>query len=219
MIAKLSSTALVFLLGLGLLYLVRGVARRYGFVAAPRPDRWHTKPTALMGGVGISLAFAIGYLLLTPGPIQHAPVLIAATLMFAIGLVDDLMSLKPYTKLIVQLLVAVGLVLVGLQLRWTTSNALNDCLTILWLVGITNAINLLDNMDGLAGGIACIACAFLWITFTLNGQSGAAHLSAMLGAACLAFLMFNFAPASIFMGDCGSMFLGCMLGGHGLVEY
>ncbi len=144
MSVELVSTSLIFGLGLGLIHAARGVARQYGFVAAPRPDRWHTRPTALMGGVGIYLAFAIGYLLLTPGSMPHVSVFLAATVMFAIGLIDDLISLKPYTKLVVQLLVATGLVLVGLNLGWTPSSALNDCLTILWLVGIINAINLLD---------------------------------------------------------------------------
>ncbi|WP_089718112.1 hypothetical protein [Candidatus Entotheonella palauensis] len=218
MIVALIFTALVFLLGLGFVYVSRQAARRCGLVAAPRPDRWHSKPTALMGGVGIYAAFAIGYACLTPQSMPIWSVFIAGSVMFAIGLVDDLISLKPYTKLIVQLLVAIGLILAGLQLQWTASPPLNVCLTILWLVGITNAINLLDNMDGLAGGISCIACAFLSITFVLNGQGDAAMISAMLGAVSLAFLFFNFAPASIFMGDSGSMFLGCMLGSLALLS-
>ncbi len=208
--------ALVFFLGLGFTYFARMLARHYGFVAAPRGDRWHSTPTALMGGVGVYLAFAIGYVIVAPA--LHLPIFIACTVMFAIGLIDDLITLKPYTKLIVQLLVAVGLVLAGFQLQWTTSGPINDCLTILWLVGITNAINLLDNMDGLAGGISFIACVFLWLTFTLNGQPETAILPALLGAATLAFLYFNFSPASIFMGDCGSMFLGCMLGSMALLS-
>jgi UDP-GlcNAc:undecaprenyl-phosphate GlcNAc-1-phosphate transferase len=85
-------------------------------------------------------------------------------------------------------------------------------------VGITNALNLLDNMDGLAGGIAVIACVFLTITFLMNGQTAEAMLPALLGGAALGFLVFNFNPASIFMGDCGSMFLGFTLGGMALMS-
>ncbi len=160
--------------------------------------------------------FAIGYVAFSS--VSHYPVFLAGTVMFAIGLIDDLMSLKPYTKLISQLLVAIGIVWYGYELQWTNSATVNDFLTILWLVGITNAINLLDNMDGLAGGIACIAWVFLLMTFVLNGQPDDAMITTMLGAVAFAFLVFNFSPASIFMGDCGSMFLGCMLGSLALLS-
>lgn len=126
MIVALIFTALVFLLGLGFVYVSRQAARRCGLVAAPRPDRWHSKPTALMGGVGIYAAFAIGYACLTPQSMPIWSVFIAGSVMFAIGLVDDLISLKPYTKLIVQLLVAIGLILAGLQLQWTASPPLSQ---------------------------------------------------------------------------------------------
>jgi UDP-GlcNAc:undecaprenyl-phosphate GlcNAc-1-phosphate transferase len=94
----------------------------------------------------------------------------------------------------------------------------NNLLTIFWLVGITNAVNLLDNMDGLAGGVSLIACLFLMLAFLLNGQAAEAVLPAMLGGAVLGFLVYNFLPASIFMGDCGSLFLGFMLGGAALLS-
>jgi UDP-GlcNAc:undecaprenyl-phosphate GlcNAc-1-phosphate transferase len=89
----------------------------------------------------------------------------------------------------------------------------DELLGIFWMVGITNAINLLDNMDGLAGGISLISCVFLASTFVMNGQGPEAMVVLMLAGAVLGFLLFNFHPASIFMGDCGSMFLGFMLGG------
>src|SRR5205807_9131863 len=122
------------------------------------------------------------------------------TLLFLTGLIDDATRIKPYAKLVVQLIAASTLVFLGLHLPWGNYQWINDVLTIFWLVGITNAINLLDNMDGLAGGISLISSVFLAITFLINGQVSVAVLPALLGGAVLGFLLFNFNPASIFMG-------------------
>ncbi len=205
-------------LGLGLTTIIQRLARRFGIVAAPRKDRWHEKPTALLGGVAIYAAFVICYLAAGPRVPGAVAIVAAASLLFVTGLIDDLIQIKPYTKLIVQLIAAAIAVYFGVRLRWTNYQALNDFITIFWLVGITNAINLLDNMDGLAGGIALITCSFLAVTFLLNGQFEAAALPVALGSAVLGFLVFNFHPASIFMGDCGSMFLGFLLGGTALLS-
>src|SRR5205085_6011662 len=206
-----------FTLGVFLTVLARRAATRLGFVAAPRKDRWHQRPTALMGGVAIYAAFALGYVIFVPDMRASLPVLAGGTLLFATGLVDDRFAIKPHVKLALQLIAAVGVVYSGLHLPWVNYEWVNNFLTIFWLVGITNALNLLDNMDGLAGGIAVISCAFLVVTFLLNGQSAEAVLPALLGGAALGFLVFNFSPATIFMGDCGSMFLGFMLSGTALL--
>ncbi|PYP86051.1 MAG: hypothetical protein DMF61_14550 [Blastocatellia bacterium AA13] len=205
-------------LGLALTVIVKRLASHLGIVASPRKDRWHQKPTALMGGVAIYAAFLICFLGFGPHVPGAVAIVAAASLLFVTGLVDDLIQIKPYTKLIVQLVAATIVVYFGVRLHWTNYQALNDFLTIFWLVGITNAINLLDNMDGLAGGIALITCGFLAATFLLNGQLQAAALPMALGSAVLGFLVFNFNPASIFMGDCGSMFLGFLLGGTALLS-
>ncbi|HYP26507.1 MAG TPA: hypothetical protein VE262_07310 [Blastocatellia bacterium] len=209
----ISGSVFALLLSLGATMLVRSAAHRLGMVAAPRKDRWHRKPTAMMGGVAIFFSFMLSYLLFAPKLPSSWPVLLAATLLFVTGLVDDLMQIKPYTKLVVQLVAAAGVVYMGLRLPWTHVEAVDGIITIFWLVGITNALNLLDNMDGLAGGISLISCAFLAITFLVNGQAAEAIVPALAGGAVLGFLFFNFNPASIFMGDCGSMFLGFLLGG------
>jgi UDP-GlcNAc:undecaprenyl-phosphate GlcNAc-1-phosphate transferase len=198
--------------------VVRRFALRLGFVARPRDDRWHRKPTALFGGVAMFAAFMIGYAVLGPGVPRAYPILAAGTLLFITGLVDDVFQIKPYTKLGVQLIAAAIPVFFGLRLPWENYQAVNDCITIFWLVGITNAINLLDNMDGLAAGISVVACGFLVVTFLLNGQTSEAALPALLGGSALGFLFFNFNPAKIFMGDCGSMFLGFMLAGTALLS-
>lgn len=216
--ALIAGSISTLLLSLVLTLAVRAFAHRIGAVAAPRRDRWHEKPTALLGGVGIYAAFTIGYLIFAPKSSGVNAVLLAATLLFIAGLVDDFIQVKPYQKLILQLIAASATVYFGLRLPWTKSEALNDIITIFWLVGITNAINLLDNMDGLAGGVSVIACAFLMVSFLLSGQTTQAIWPALLGASAAGFLVFNINPASIFMGDCGSMFLGFMLGGTALLN-
>jgi UDP-GlcNAc:undecaprenyl-phosphate GlcNAc-1-phosphate transferase len=204
---------------LALTLVVRTLARRKGIVARPRQDRWHQKPTAMLGGIAIYLAFVAGYIFFAPLLPNSYPILLAASLLFIAGLLDDIYQLKPYTKLIAQVIAAATVVYFGVRLTLTGSEVINDFITIFWLVGITNAINLLDNMDGLAGGVSVISCAFLCITFFIGGQSAEAFLPALLGSAVIGFLFFNFNPASIFMGDCGSMFLGFMLGGTALLSY
>ena len=207
----LAGSLFTFLLAMALTLLVRRVARAKGIVAQPRPDRWHQKPTALCGGVAIFLAFLVGCLIFAPSVPGNRLILLGGALLFGMGLVDDLWQIRPPVKLVIQLSVAAVVVFFGRRLPWTDYPAINIAITIFFLVGITNALNLLDNMDGLAGGVSLIACEFLMITLLLNGQTSQAMLPALLGGAVLGFLLFNFNPASIFMGDCGSMFLGFAL--------
>jgi UDP-GlcNAc:undecaprenyl-phosphate/decaprenyl-phosphate GlcNAc-1-phosphate transferase len=210
--------ALTGVLGLISTYLVRAGARRYGIVAAPRKDRWHQRPTALMGGVAIYGSFLIGCLFFASSLDVARPILLSASLLFVAGLIDDRYPLKPYIKLALQIIAAAITVLSGLDLHWTGNELLNRMITIFWLVGITNAVNLLDNMDGLAAGISLISCIFLAIVFGLNGQTAEMAIPLALAGAVAGFLVFNFNPATIFMGDCGSMFLGFMLGGTALLS-
>src|SRR5262249_18695240 len=191
--------------------LVRHWAHQLGIVAVPRRDRWHSRPTASMGGIAIYLAFVIGCFIFAPDLSRAYLILIAATLLFGAGIVDDIRQLKPYVKLVMQVVAASILVFGGLRLPgmiWTSWALCVGFLTIFWLVALTNAINLMDNMDGLGGGISLIAWAFLAVTFLVNGQTAEAALPLILAGAVAGFLWFNFNPASIFMGDCGSMFLG-----------
>lgn len=213
-------TGIIFTIiaGIVLTWGVRELATHYGLVARPRKDRWHTRPTALMGGIAIYLAFLAGCFLFAERIGRLWPVLLAGTVLFAVGLVDDLVQLKPYIKLVMQMVAASIVVFGGLSLPWTPYAPLNYLVTVCWLVGIANAINLLDNMDGLAGGISLIACVFLSITFVINGQLIEATFPLMLAGALVGFLWFNFHPASIFMGDCGSMFLGLTLGSMALLS-
>lgn len=190
---------------------VREFARRRGFVAKPKSDRWHKRPTAMLGGVAIFAATAIVYLLLVPATRESMVVMGASTFLFLLGLLDDLLTIRPYQKLIGQLIGAGILVLSGLKLPLTGYEIVDIWITVFWVIGITNAINLLDNMDGLAAGISAIAALSLALNFATYGLTNELLLISALIGALVGFLVFNFSPASIFMGDCGSMFIGFLL--------
>jgi UDP-GlcNAc:undecaprenyl-phosphate GlcNAc-1-phosphate transferase len=210
--------AVSLVLALVLTPVVRRLARRWGFVAKPKIDRWHKQPTAMMGGVAIWLAVVVAYLALVPHTKQGWVVVGAASFLFLVGLIDDWLHIKPYQKLIGQVIGAAIVVNYGLILPWTRSLPVNMLITIFWLIGITNAINLLDNMDGLATGIAAIASCFLTFNFLTGNQMTEAVMMSVFAAALLGFLIYNSNPASIFMGDSGSMFIGLFLAGAALVN-
>jgi UDP-GlcNAc:undecaprenyl-phosphate/decaprenyl-phosphate GlcNAc-1-phosphate transferase len=209
---------LAFALAAALTPTVAWLARRWGFVARPRSDRWHKKPTALLGGAAIFASVVVIALLAVPLTPHVVIVLTTSSLIFCLGLVDDIRHLKPYQKLIGQLLGAGLVVSCGIGLNWTPWIIVNQFLTMLWLVGITNAINLLDNMDGLAAGICAIAAAFMGICFAQHEQFAEVALMAIVVASLVGFLIFNSNPASIFMGDCGSLFLGFLLASSALLN-
>lgn len=203
--------------------LIRRLAVSKGRVAFPKDSRWHKKETALLGGVGIFGSFLVVWLSAayitgwkTLG-LPYLPVVLSAAAIFSLGLTDDMVNMVPQHKLAGQIIVASILTFLGYRLNWTLSSTINIFLSIIWIVGITNAFNLLDNMDGLSAGIAFIAGAFLFLMHFLNPvgvSSGPVLLisSVYLGA-LLGFLVYNFHPASIFMGDAGSLFIGFMLAG------
>lgn len=191
--------------------LVRAVALRLGAVAHPKDDRWHDRPVVLLGGVALwSTTLLVMLLSVARGGSMPAPVIIAATCMFAVGLADDFLHLKPTTKLTAQIAVACLVMLLAPVPRWVGLPGLDILLTILWFVGVTNALNLLDNMDGLCAGIAAIAAVAFCLSVGPTDQPVFSYAAALAGASA-AFLVFNFKPASIFMGDSGSLFLGSSL--------
>lgn len=192
--------------------VVAWAARRLGAVARPRADRYHQRPTALLGGIAIFVGFAGA--ILTSGRTPSGSlslVLFGATGMFALGLVDDLLSLRPWMKLLGQVVVAAMFASRGPRLVYTFMPGLDAAITVFWLVGITNALNLLDNLDGLAAGVTVIAAAFLTYFFAQSGLRAEAVVCLSLAGAALGFLAYNFSPASIFMGDAGSLLLGFTL--------
>ncbi|NOT48734.1 MAG: hypothetical protein HOP17_13420 [Acidobacteria bacterium] len=191
--------------------VVREFARRKGYVAKPKSDRWHKRPTAMLGGAAIFGTTLLIYGILVPHTFESLIIIGASSFLFVVGLLDDILNIKPYQKLIGQLIGAAFVVGFGLKLPITGSELIDIWITVFWLVGITNAINLLDNMDGLAAGIAAIGASSLAFGFIATGQTAEIQLAAAFIGALLGFLVFNFNPASIFMGDCGSMFVGFLL--------
>src|SRR5689334_19511053 len=169
--SNIVAPAVSFALAAGLTPVVRSLARRWGFVAKPKTDRWHKRPTAMMGGVAIWLAVILTELTLVPHTSTGWVVIGSTSFLFFVGLIDDWLHIKPYQKLIGQVIGAAAVVNYGLLLPWTRSLPVNMVITIFWLIGITNAINLLDNMDGLATGIASIASACLTFNFIAAGQT------------------------------------------------
>ena len=194
-------------------------ARRLGFVAKPRGDRWHQQPTPLLGGIAIFLA-TIPLFPLLPHPhdvniLERFWALLAgAVLIFFLGLYDDVRGLTPGAKALGQI-VAAGVLL----LQFGPPGSLNRIplalltvpLIIVWVVGMTNAFNLLDNMDGLSAGIAGIVALTIFGYNHVRGDRETAVLALLMAGACGGFLVFNFNPARIFMGDCGSLLLGYVL--------
>ncbi|MDP2318114.1 MAG: MraY family glycosyltransferase [Acidobacteriota bacterium] len=203
-----------FLLSVLLVPACRWLADRTGAVAHPRNDRWHRTTIPLLGGVAIALAALLTAL--GTGVARELPVLMgAAFIIFVVGLTDDIIHLKPFTKLIAQIALASTLVYFDYSLYWLESRLLDNLLTIIWVVGLTNAFNLLDNMDGLCGGTALIVS----VTLMYGLMTGASRefagpeiaFLAMLAGATAGFLVYNFPPASIFMGDSGALMLGFSL--------
>jgi UDP-GlcNAc:undecaprenyl-phosphate GlcNAc-1-phosphate transferase len=189
----------------------RRVALRYGCVAEPKRDRWHRKRAPLLGGLAVAIVVLLGGLTIRPLP--DVVLLLAAGLAATlIGLVDDIVVLRPATKLVAQIVLASTFVYFGYRLHWLESMTGDAMLTLFWIVGVTNAFNLLDNMDGLAAGIAIVVALTLMAGFLGDGESRsyAAYLALLIGALG-GFLIYNFNPASIFMGDSGSLFIGLTL--------
>lgn len=201
----------VFIVSGALTWLTRQVALRQGWVENPRPDRWHSRPTARLGGIGIlgGILFGIStFSTLTP---ELLGLLLLAMGMFAIGLLDDLKGLGPQTKLVVQIAAGVLLYVAGFHFNASLPWAIDFFVVVFWVVAITNAMNLLDNMDGLAAGIAVIAGFFRFLLYYADGNEHGAMLSTVFVGAVAGFLVFNVSPASIFMGDCGSFLIGFLL--------
>lgn len=209
----LLTLAVSLVLAASLTPVARFYARRVGLVAKPKEDRWHKKPTALLGGAAIVVAVLTSFLIFSPFPARGPTLawLVGAAAIATVGVYDDIRGLRPSTKLIAQIVVALLPISLGLRIPGFHP-LLSFCVAAFWIVGITNAFNLLDNMDGLAAGVAAIAAIVLGLHALRSGDLTLAAAAAAVAGASVGFLAFNFYPASIFMGDGGSLFLGYSLG-------
>ena len=170
--------AAAFLLTILCVPLVRRLATRWGCVALPKKERWHTRPTPTLGGLAFFLGFLPAVLFLSPNLLSALPFFIIVTQMFVVGFYDDLRQINPATKLIGQIISAATAIFFGYSLHFFSWQPLDALLTALWIVGLTNALNLLDNMDGLAGGIALIAALYLAFLFNQHGDSATRRVGA-----------------------------------------
>ncbi len=213
----LARLAIALAVSAGLTPLLGWLASRWSFVDAPGEHRHHRRPVPLLGGAALWAAVTAAVLALPTGAARgHLwAVLGAASLVAAAGLFDDRWRLPVAEKLLAQLFAAAVLVSGGLFVVLALPGWLDAVLTVLWIVGITNAFNLLDNMDGLAAGVAAVAALGFVVLTARQGGFAPALAIALLGAT-LGFLLYNFHPARIFMGDAGSLFLGLLLAVLGL---
>ena len=213
---------LIFLTALTFSVLGTPVARRLalhtGVVDAPSARKIHSAPVPLLGGAAIYAAFVIGLIVLGNRFYirELVGIVLGATLVSLFGLADDRWGMHAYLKLGGQLLAGVVLILGGTQVQLFAQPWVNWAVTLLWTVGITNALNLLDNMDGLSGGIATVAAAFFLLLAAMSRQFLVGAMAAALIGACIGFLRYNLNPATIFMGDTGSLFLGFLLAALGI---
>jgi UDP-GlcNAc:undecaprenyl-phosphate GlcNAc-1-phosphate transferase len=213
--------------------LCRNLFRRLDVV--DRPDtmrKTHLCPVPRVGGIPIAVSYlvAFGVLFLTPlaggsiarsGIHSAAQIGVAALVIFSTGLLDDLIGLKPWQKLLGQAVGAGAAVLLGVRILHIGGVPLpmwmGVPLTLVWLIGCANAFNLIDGVDGLAAGIGLFATMTMCISGLINGDYRLTLITAPLAAALLGFLRYNFNPASIFLGDCGSLSIGFLLGCFGVL--
>ena len=211
LIALLSTFALT--------YPVKKLAIKLGVLDMPNHRKIHKKVTPRLGGLAIFLGAFLGALYLQPRH-EHLPeILLGAIVIIITGALDDRFGIRPVIKLAGQLIAASFLISSGLIIERITLpligmvdlGFISVLVTVLWVVGITNAINLIDGLDGLATGVTTIALTSLFIMAIIDGQAVAAYLCIVLIGANLGFLRHNFYPAKIYMGDTGSNFLGYMI--------
>ncbi|MCJ7496957.1 MAG: sugar transferase [candidate division Zixibacteria bacterium] len=209
------------LLVLVLTPLFRKLAFKKDFLDYPDPRKIHLHPTPLLGGASVFIGFCGGVFLSTlsgyPWASEFSGVLIGGLLVLGLGLWDDKYGMQPGVKFLGQIFASFIFLLVSHSLGSLGFGVIGDLLLFLWMVGLMNAINFLDNMDGLCSGISFIATMAFMLIFIFNGQRDQIILCLALMGALLGFLVYNFPPAKIFLGDAGSMFNGFILSALGIL--
>lgn len=201
---------------------VRMLAIKIKAVDVPKDNRrMHKVPIPRMGGLAIFAGFLVSVLFFVPLGTEFRSILIGALILVVLGIIDDIVALKPKTKFAGQIIAALIPALSGVSVhgivnpfvpgQYSTLGIFSIPLTVIWIVGITNAVNFIDGLDGLACGVSAIATVTMFIIAVLFGETYIALMMAALAGACLGFLPYNMNPAKIFMGDTGSMFLGYIL--------
>ncbi|MFC5604134.1 glycosyltransferase family 4 protein [Sporosarcina koreensis] len=212
--------AAAFIASIILTPLVIKFAFRIGAVDHPNYRKVHASVMPRIGGIAVFGAFVVGYLLLRPSDEHAVGILVGAIIIIVTGFLDDMLEITAKAKLIGQLAAAIVVVTWGgLQIEFINLpffgpfdfGYLSIPITILWIIGITNAINLIDGLDGLAAGVSTIALISITVMAVIMGDVFVVATAAILAASTLGFLFYNFHPAKIFMGDTGALFLGYMI--------
>src|ERR1035437_4113110 len=230
-LALLAVSALLFTLAFT--PVCRTACIRLGWVDQPGPRKVHQAPVPRTGGIAILFAYALAFLILFYSPLGGARAVAAALpsvwallpavlVAFATGLLDDVFGLKPWMKILGQIIAAALACNANVQIHAVAGHSIASTwwhvpITILWLVACSNAFNLIDGLDGLAVGVGLCATATIFLSATLSGNYALALVTAPLLGALLGFLPYNVNPASIFMGDCGSLTVGFLLGCFGVI--
>lgn len=218
-------TIMAFTITLVITPLFRSLAKKMGAVDIPKDNRRvHKEPIPYFGGLGIFLGVLLTSFYFKDLSPKHTAILIGGAIIIFTGIIDDLKDLGALTKLFIQIGVSLYLVYSGVFIDNITNPfsfsggrnidlpmAISAILTVFWITGITNTVNLIDGLDGLATGVSAISAASLMAVAYKLGYSNSMFLSSILLGAALGFLPYNFNPASIFLGDAGSLFLGYML--------
>lgn len=219
---------LAFVASIILTPLVKRLAYRVGAVDRPNYRKVHARIMPRLGGLAIYLSFIVTYLIYRPDGDFDKALLIGATIIIITGVLDDMLEITAKAKMLGQLAAAVVIVVYGeIQIEFINLPFGGELefgyfaipLTIIWIVGITNAVNLIDGLDGLAAGVSTIALITLSAMAILMGNPFVATATAILAASTLGFLVFNFYPARIFMGDTGALFLGFMISVFALLGF
>ena len=214
---------LAFFLALAVAYFitprVKDLAIKLGALDAPDDRKVHTRPIPRMGGLAIYAGFVLAVLASMHVSREIMGLLVGGTVILIVGIIDDLKPLPARVKLLGQIVAAAVLVMFDIRIEWLTNpfgemlyvDYLAIPLTIIWVVSLTNTVNLIDGLDGLAAGVSTIASITILLVALQQNFVAVAILTAALAGSAFGFLQHNFNPAKIFMGDTGSMFLGYML--------
>ncbi|MFA8437286.1 glycosyltransferase family 4 protein [Pueribacillus sp. YX66] len=196
--------------------IVKKIAYQFNIVDKPTGRKVHEGDMPRLGGLAIVFGVVAGFLYLTPESPYMTRIVLGALIIIIVGIIDDKMTLSAKTKFIGQIIAALVVISSGLHIEYVTIplygkfefGIFSYVITVLWIVGITNAINLIDGLDGLAAGVSSIGLATILIMSVLDNQMLVVALSVILLGPTIGFLFFNFYPAKIFMGDTGALFLG-----------
>lgn len=204
-----------FVISLNCTPLVKKLSIRWNIVDHPGYRKIHRNPKALLGGLAIYVGFistCLGYLIYH-GLISNLiiVILIGSTIMMILGIIDDKIVLGATLKFALPSIASITVVMLGLRTIFLPTDLLNIIFSFIWIIGIVNAFNFIDNMDGITSGVAFISSMLFGILAYMTGQDVVAIISFCLAGACLGFLYFNFYPSKLFAGDAGSMFIGFIL--------